>query len=178
MITTSIEQDNSSINNINLKGIIDCDFTNYKEPVLTLEFPSCNFKCDKLNNCTICQNGNLVHEPDITVSFDKIWELYTSNPLTKGFCCQGLEPFDTPVQLFHFISYIRNNKQCNDTIIIYTGYDKSELFFPFIHNLIDIHKYKNIIIKWGRFVMNHTPHYDEVLGVNLASDNQYAEVIS
>ena len=178
MINTQIELDNSSKTAINLKGIIDCDFTNYKEPVLTLEFPSCNFKCDKLNKCPVCQNSNLAREPDIIVSFDKIWELYITNPLTKGFCCQGLEPFDTPLELFNFISYIRNNKGCNDIIIIYTGYDKSELFFPFIHNLINVHKYKNLVIKWGRYIMNQQPHYDEILGIQLASNNQYGEKIS
>lgn len=178
MINTQIEADNSLKTQITLKGIIDCDFTNYKEPVLTLEFPACNFKCDKLNGCQVCQNSKLVHEPDIYINFETIWNLYQQNPLTKGFCCQGLEPFDTPVQLFHFISYIRKNKACEDIIIIYTGYEKDELFFPFVHYLIDIHKYKNIIIKWGRFIMNQKPHYDKVLGVNLASNNQYAERIS
>ena len=59
-----------------LKGIIDADFTNYKEPVLTLEFPTCNFKCDKLNNCQVCQNSSLMAEPNIEMSFAKIWELY------------------------------------------------------------------------------------------------------
>ena len=55
-----------------LKGIIDCDFTNYKKPVLTLEFPWCNFKCDKLNGCKICQNGALINEPDIEVNGEEI----------------------------------------------------------------------------------------------------------
>ena len=53
-----------------LKGIIDCDFSNYKEPVLTLEFPYCDFKCDKLNGCQVCQNSTLTREPNIEVSFD------------------------------------------------------------------------------------------------------------
>ena len=106
MINTQIEADCSSKTAINLKGIIDCDFTNYKEPVLTLEFPACNFKCDKLNGCKVCQNSGLVNEPDIEISYEKIWELYTTNPLTKGFCCQGLEPFDTPLQLFNFIHFL------------------------------------------------------------------------
>ena len=35
--------------------------------------------------------------------------------------------------------------------------------------------FKNIIIKYGRYIPDQEPHYDEVLGVNLASDNQYAE---
>lgn len=39
-------------------------------------------------------------------------------------------------------------------------------------------KWKNIIVKFGRFIPNQHPHYDEVLGINLASDNQYAEKIS
>ena len=36
----------------------------------------------------------------------------------------------------------------------------------------------NIVIKYGRYIPGQTPHYDEVLGVKLASDNQYAERIS
>ena len=35
-----------------------------------------------------------------------------------------------------------------------------------------------IIIKYGRFIPNQQKHYDEILGVYLASDNQYAEKIS
>ena len=110
-----------------LKGIIDCDFTNYKEPVLTLEFPTCTFKCDKLNGCQVCQNSVLVHEPDIEISFDKIWKLYEQNPLTKGFCFQGLEPLDSVNDLLSFIYFIRKSKENNDTIIIYTGYNKEEV---------------------------------------------------
>ena len=109
-----------------LKGIIDCDFTNYKKPVLTLEFPKCNFKCDKLNGCQVCQNSSLATEPDIDISYEKIWELYQQNPLTKGFCFQGLEPFDSPNELNEIIHFIRDEKKCNDPIIIYTGYDRGE----------------------------------------------------
>jgi hypothetical protein len=35
--------------------------------------------------------------------------------------------------------------------------------------------FDNIIIKYGRFIPNQEQHYDETLGVNLASNNQYAE---
>lgn len=156
-----------------LKGIIDCDFTNYKEPVLTLEFPTCDFKCDKLNNCKVCQNSNLAVESNIDISLDKIWDLYEANPLTKGFCCQGLEPFDSPLELLDFVEYIRY--YCDDTIIIYTGYGKSEIEPAF---LTFLKQFPNIIIKWGRFILGDEPHYDEVLGVKLASNNQYGEKIS
>ena len=38
--------------------------------------------------------------------------------------------------------------------------------------------FKNIIIKFGRFIPNNSGRYDDLLGVHLASDNQYAEQIS
>ena len=156
-----------------LKGIIDCDFTNYKSPVLTLEFPYCDFKCDKLNGCQVCQNTTLINEPDIEISNEKIWNLYINNPLTKGFCCQGLEPFDSTSDLFQFVNFIRIEKQCKDPIIIYTGYNKNENLY--VERLL--RNYHNIIIKWGRYVMGDEPHYDAILGVRLASNNQYAEEI-
>lgn len=156
-----------------LKGIIDYDTINYKEPVLTLEFPYCDFKCDKINKCPVCQNSALAAEPDIDVSLQEIWQLYQQNPLTKGFCCQGLEPFDSEQELLKFIDFIRSDMKCNDVIIIYTGYAKSELLC--LESLIH---YKNIIIKYGPYLTGYEPHYDKILGVNLASNNQYGEKIS
>lgn len=155
-----------------LKGIIDCDFVNYKEPVLTLEFPTCDFKCDRLNGCRVCQNSALAVEPDIEISLNTIWKLYKENPLTKGFCLQGLEPFDSELELLDFVEFIRYGQNCSDPIIIYTGYNKNE-----IKSIDLLQKYGNIIIKYGRYVMGQQPHYDEILGVNLASNNQYAEII-
>lgn len=154
-----------------LKGIIDYDMVNYKEPTLTLLFNHCDFKCDKLNGCTVCQNGPLAREKDIDISGEVIWKMYSENPLTKAFCFQGLEPFDSFMDLMDLIIFIRKDKQCDDPIIIYTGYNKGEdiaveMFLSY---------YKNIIVKWGRYIMGQEPHYDEVLGVNLASNNQYAE---
>lgn len=154
-----------------LKGIIDYDIINYKEPVMTLEFPYCDFKCDKLNGCQVCQNSFLVFEPDIDILMSDIWLLYEQNPLTKGFCFQGLEPFDS-YEIFDLIDTIRY--YCDDPIIIYTGYNKEQL--P--KQLEILKEYTNIIVKWGRFILGDEPHYDEVLGVNLASNNQYAEKIS
>ena len=157
-----------------VKGIIDYDCTNYKEPCLTLMMPFCDFKCDTLNGQSVCQNSSLAAEPNIDVSEYTIWNMYKRNPLTKAFCLQGLEPFDSEIDLYNFVDFIRSGMNCNDPIIIYTGYNKDE-----VTKSLDILKaYPNIIIKWGRFIMNQEPHYDEVLGVKLASDNQYAEVIS
>ena len=35
--------------------------------------------------------------------------------------------------------------------------------------------FDNIIIKYGRFIPGQEKHYDKILGVYLASNNQYAE---
>ena len=157
-----------------LKGIIDYDCTNYKEPCLTLEFPYCDFKCDKINGCRVCQNSALYFEPDIEVSGEQIWKMYQDNPLTKAFCFQGMEPFDSYIDLIELIKFIRIDKQCDDPIIIYTGYQQGEDWIT----EQSLQKYKNIIVKWGRYLLGYEPHYDEVLGVNLASNNQYAEWIT
>lgn len=156
-----------------VKGIIDYDCTNYKEPCLTIEFPYCDFKCDKLNGCRVCQNNSLATEPDIEVSGEYIWNMYKQNPLTKAFCFQGLEPFDSYMDLIELIKFIRIDKQCNDSIIIYTGYGQGEDFIA----EQSIRKYHNIIIKWGRYVQNLEERFDPILGVKLASNNQYAELI-
>ena len=38
--------------------------------------------------------------------------------------------------------------------------------------------YKNIILKVGRYLPDYEKHFDEVLGVELASPNQYGIKIS
>ena len=58
-------------------------------------------------------------------------------------------------------------------IIIYTGYNKGDK--QEIEQRLKL--FKNIIIKYGPFIMNQEPHYDNILGVKLASDNQYAEIL-
>lgn len=132
-------------------------------------FSKCSFKCDKEANCKICQNSNLANEPIINYSVDKIVERYKTNPITKAIVCGGLEPFDTLDDLTNLISTIR--RASDDDIVIYTGYKEEEIF-PIVENLIS--KYKNIIIKYGRFIPNQENKYDEILGITLASNNQYA----
>ena len=61
----------------------------------------------------------------------------------------------------------------SDTIVIYTGYYPSEIG----DKLKKLFKFKNIIIKFGRFIPNDTPRHDNILGVTLASSNQFAQTI-
>lgn len=74
--------------------------------------------------------------------------------------------------LLLFIEKFRAKSQ--DDIVIYTGYYKEEITDKF-----DILKqYDNIVVKYGRFLLGYKKHYDEVLGIELASPNQHAERIS
>ena len=114
----------------------------------------------------------LANTPVIDIHDTKIVERYITNQLTSAIVIGGLEPFDQWHELQQLIWYFRTNT--NDDIVIYTGYNKDE-----ISNEIQyLAKYFwNIIIKFGRFIPNDNKKYDEVLGVWLASSNQYAEKI-
>ena len=155
-----------------IKGIIDCDLVNYKKPCLTIEMPKCNFKCDKECGAQVCQNSNLASAQIIEISIDTILKYYISNPVVKAICFQGLEPFDTFEEMFNFILAFR--EIYNSDIVIYTGYNKNEIQ----EQINKLKQFKNIIVKFGRFIPNQNNRYDEVLGVTLSSNNQYAEVIS
>lgn len=160
--------------NIKIKGIRMEDFTNYKKPSMYIAFPSCTFKCERECGQKMCQNSSLVQAPTLTTGVHSIVSKYVNNPITSAIVIGGLEPFDSEEDLFVLITYLRVATQ--DDIVIYTGYTKEEIqrrgIYQFLLNA------KNIIIKFGRFTPNQRPHYDDVLGINLASDNQYAERIS
>ena len=155
-----------------IKGIIFEDFINYKKPSMVIEFPYCDFKCDKECGQKICQNSNLVNSPNEDISIIRIVKTYMENNITDAIVFQGLEPFDSKHDLYQLIKIFREYTQ--DDIVIYTGYTEIEL-----DHEIEILKrlFKNIIIKFGRFIPNQPSHFDEVLGVNLMSPNQYAKKI-
>lgn len=155
-----------------IKQLIDEDFTNYKKPSMFIGFPSCNWKCERDCGMRVCQNSALAQSQNIEVETSTLVERYLSNPITKAVVCGGLEPFDTWRNLKRFIVEIRHKTE--DDIVIYTGYKEEEVQ----NQLAYLRPYRNIIVKFGRFIPNQEPHYDEVLGVNLASDNQYARRIS
>ena len=154
-----------------VKGIIDEDFVNYKKPSMLIAFPYCSFKCDKECGRAVCQNSSLANESNIEISFNNICSRYLSNPITEALIFQGLEPLDSPSDVYNLIFTLRKRFNCYDDIVIYTGYNRDEII-PLISKF---KLFKNIIIKYGRYIPDQEPHYDEVLGVNLASDNQYAE---
>lgn len=153
-----------------LKGIITEDFVNYKKPSMTLMFPKCSFKC----GYDLCQNRELRNEKNIEVTSGEIIQAYISNPITEAIVMQGLEPMDSFDEVTEFIETLRENYNCLDDVVIYSGYSETEL-----KEQIDVlRNFKNIIIKFGRYKSNGVGYIDEILGVLLPSMNQYSKKIS
>ena len=153
-----------------IRGLVDEDFVNYKKPSMFIIFPYCNWKCEKEAGCAICQNSALAKEPIIDISNNYLIERYMNNSITKAVVCGGLEPLDSWDELQCFILNFRY--WSGDDIVIYTGYNKDEIEE---NKLKWLKLYEPVVIKYGRFIPNQDSHYDKVLGVDLASDNQYAE---
>ena len=153
-----------------IKGLIDEDFVQYKKPSMFIIFPYCDFKCDREAGCSICQNSGLANEPNIDMPVLEMVTRYINNPITKAIVMGGLEPLDSFDELMCLIINLRI--YTDDDIVIYTGYTKEELEAKGILHTLSL--YENIVIKFGRYRYNEEPHYDEVLGVKLASSNQYA----
>lgn len=155
-----------------IKSIDECDFVNYKKISMFIIFPFCTFKCDKEFGVKLCQNWSLIKEPNLNISNEEIINRYMNNPITKSIVMGGLEPFESWDEVYSFIEDFRI--VCDDDIVIYTGFNESEI----LDKIDKLKRFKNIIIKFGRYKPNQEKHYDNVLGVKLASDNQYAKKIS
>ena len=157
-----------------VKGIIFDDFVNYKKPCMTIEMPFCDFKCDKECGLQVCQNSALAKADTFDLYDDKIIATYLNNDITKAIVFQGLEPLDDRSfpELIDFLNKLRI--YTDDDVVIYTGFKEEE-----IGSKIEILKnFENIIIKFGRFIPDQPSVEDAVLGVKLASPNQYARRIS
>lgn len=159
-----------------IKTIVDEDFVNYKEPVMYIGTASCRGKCCKEAGIplSVCQNDGWRSVAPVAIDDDEIISRYINNDITTAICFAGLEPFEQFLEMNEFIRKLRDEYHRNDTVVIYTGYYKDEIL-PEIRQLS---RYKNIIVKFGRYIPDSHSRYDEVLGVTLSSDNQYAEQIS
>lgn len=159
-----------------LKQLIDEDFVNYKKPSMFIGTSECDWKCCKEQglDISICQNSQLANSKTIDVPVEDLVHRYIDNPLTEAVVFGGLEPIKQQKDILDFIYLLRENN-CYDDIVIYTGYNENEIEFviEFFKNMAK----KNLFIKFGRFIPNNTPHFDDVLGIYLSSDNQYCKQI-
>ena len=159
-----------------LKGVIFEDWVNYKKCSMVLEFPYCDFKCNKDCGMEVCHNYHLKDYELLNIRADHLVSKYLSNDICEAVVCQGLEPLDSWEDLYRFIAELRTESL--DDVVIYTGYTEEEIYKDKGYVFRNLKQFPNIIIKFGRFIPNQEKHYDELLGVWLASDNQYARKIS
>ena len=155
-----------------IKGLIEEDFVQYKKPSMTICFPTCTFKCEKDCGERVCQNSALATSKAFDIKTIDIVNRYMNNPISKSIVFSGLEPFDSWENLKLLLMEFRI--RTDDDIVIFTGYTEEELQYQ----ITWLQQYKNIVIKFGRFIPSQEHHFDEVLGVELASPNQYARRIS
>jgi len=159
-----------------VQNIIDEDVVNYKKTSMFIGTIKCDGKCwkDLGMKKDLCQNYSLYNKPHFDYPDDAIIDRYIKNPLSHAIVFGGLEPLLQQEELLTFIDTLRNKYKCADDVVIYTGYYIYEIK-DFVDN---ISKYENIIIKYGRYIPNRNKVYDSILGITLASDNQFAVKIS
>lgn len=155
---------------IKLKDITEV-FQDYRKPSLFLCVCGCDWKCctEAGIPVTTCQNHKIQSQRPVEVPFKDILDLFNKG-FMKAIIVGGLEPFLQKDELLALIRYLRYNGVSAD-IVIYTGYYPEEIEEQVLNDIISNH---NIIIKYGRFKPDFDSRYDDVLGVTLASSNQYA----
>lgn len=149
------------------------DFINYKEPSMFLITSICDWKCCIEANDNVCQNSELAVRPIIEIDNNKIFNAFIKNDIISAVVIGGLEPMLQFDEVIDLIKTFRDFGYINP-FVIYTGYYPDE-----ITDKIEVLKnFENIIVKFGRFIPNSPHRFDEVLGVELSSDNQYAIKVS
>lgn len=157
-----------------VKGIIEEDFVNYKVPSMFINTCFCDFKC-----CTelgldvgVCQNSPLAQAPSKDISDKVIYEHFVSNPITKAVVIGGMEPMLQLDEVESLIKLFRDNGNDSE-FVIYTGYYPEEI----TEQLESLESLGTIVIKFGRFIPDRPSRYDDMLGITLSSDNQFAKKI-
>lgn len=158
-----------------VKDIQDENFQDYKKTSIFIATCFCNWKCCYdigMTDASMCQNSTTAKLPTMNIADEIIVNKYINNPITKAIVIGGLEPFEQYDELDNLIKAFR--KETQDDIVIYTGFREDEIF----EEVTNLKRFDNIIIKFGRYRPNDKSIYDEVLGITLASSNQYAKRIS
>lgn len=157
-----------------IKTVVNERFQDYKKPSLFIATAMCDWKCcsDVGRKSAMCQNSPIAQLPTIEIPDEEIFLRYISDPITQAVVIGGLEPLLQQEEVLGLIDHFRSHN-CLDDIVIYSGYYRHEVL-PFVDKIA---QYQNIIMKFGRYIPYKNKRYDAVLGVELASDNQYAERI-
>ncbi len=150
-----------------VKEVIFEDFVNYRVPCMFIGTCRCDWKCHSDCPDAVCQNMDISRYPDVAVDDDRLIGEYLENPLTKAVVFGGLEPMLQFDEVYGFICKFR--KRCQDDAVIYTGYYPEEI--P--GQIEKLRPAGNVVMKFGRYRSGGTPHFDEVLGVELSNAEQF-----
>ena len=153
---------------IRLKDIVEV-FQDYKKSALLLCTCYCDWKCCAESGLdqSLCQNSRIAKQREIKTPFASILKKVNAS-FTDAVIFGGLEPMMQVDEVIQCIEYLRLNGVKKD-IIIYTGYYLEEIDSNILYRLSQ----NKVILKCGRFIPNRSSKYDPILGVVLASDNQY-----
>lgn len=135
---------------------------------------SCDWKCltEKGLDISICHNSTIASLQTQNIPDKQIIEQYLCNDITSSVIIGGLEPMLQIDEVVEFIKFFRSFS--NDDIVIYTGYYPQEI----LSEINTLKQFKSIVVKFGRYKPDKPQRYDDVLGVTLSSDNQFAKKIS
>lgn len=159
-----------------VKTIVDEDFVNYSKPSMFIGTISCGGKCCLEGGfpLSVCQNDGWRGSAPIDIRDEVIVKRYLQNQITHAIVLGGLEPMEQSDEVLALIKTLREDFDCHDDVVIYTGYYPDE-----VTAILDkLQAFDNIVVKFGRYVPDMKSRFDDVLGVNLVSDNQYAVRIS
>ena len=143
-----------------VKTIVDEDFTNYKKPAMFIGTISCGGKCciEAGIPLSVCQNDGWRSCAPITIDDNELCHRYLTNPLTKAVVFGGLEPMEQFEELLTFLDLFRDTYDCEDDVVIYTGYYPEEI--P--DQLHTLSLYENVFVKFGRYIPNKPHRFDPV----------------
>lgn len=139
----------------------------------------CDWKCCKECGKNICQNMQLAQMSDVEISPETLISRFKANFISEAIVFGGLEPLYAPDNHVHafneFSHYIYLLPHFTD-VVVYTGYYPSEIHYSNFQfwqaQTNSIHG--NLIFKFGRYIPNKPSRRDPILGVELASNNQFA----
>lgn len=140
-------------------------FIDYKKTSMYIAFPVCSL------NCKNCHNKELRNKNTVELDYKTIVDYILNNPIIESVVLSGMNPMDSFDDVVGLIKELR--KKSNMDVVIYSGKLKYELK----KEISVLKSFSNIIVKFGEYKENDIPIYSEVLGINLASSNQYARRI-
>lgn len=158
-----------------VRDILAEDFVNYKTPSMFIITTTCDWKCciEAGRDISMCQNSGILSTSIKDIPDTLIYDMFINNPISKSIVIGGLEPFLQFDEIVRLIDTFRR-VDCNCDFVIYTGYNRDEI----AKEISSLKAFSNIIVKYGRYIPDSVPRFDDVLKITLASENQYAERIS